>query len=326
VSLGVAIPFWLDRPDEEAVEIARAADRAGVDTLWVGEMASFDAFALATAIGLQTERVRLKVGPLAVGVRSPVAIALGVSSVATLIGRAVDVALGASSPAIVSGWHDRPWSGLAGRMRESVVALRALLDGERIDVSGTYVRARGFKLRRPQAEASITVAAFGPQMTRVGARLADELVLNLVTPDHVALTRARIDAEAASVGRPAPRLSVWVPAALDPDERALGQLAGQLAVYLGAPGYGDLFAGLGFGSLVDRARAGTPRAALAEAVSWELLAQIGAVGSAEQIAARLAAYHDAGADQVAIVPSTAEDPAGARLLEAVRQPEASTRR
>ena len=83
-------------------------------------------------------------------------------------------------------------------MRESVVALRSLLDGERIDVSGDHVRARGFKLRRPQTEASITVAAFGPHMTRVGARFADELVLNLVTPEHVAAVRERIDAEAAA--------------------------------------------------------------------------------------------------------------------------------
>jgi probable F420-dependent oxidoreductase len=323
---GVAIPFWLDRPDEEAVEIARAADRAGIETVWVGEMASFDAFALATAIGLQTERVRLKVGPLAVGVRSPAAIALGISSVATLVGRPADVALGASSPAIVSGWHDRPWRGLVGHMRESVAALRTLLDGERIDVSGTHVRCRGFKLRRPQPDASITVAAFGPQMTRVGARFADEIVLNLVTPEHVAATRARIDAEAAAAGRSAPGLAVWVPAALDPGERAMAQLASQLSVYVGAPGYGELFAELGFGDLVDRARAGTPRAALAEAVPSELVAQIGALGDPGEILARVAAYHAAGADHVAIVPSTAEDPAGGRLLEIVGQLEATPQR
>lgn len=319
MSLDVAIPFWLDRADEEAVEIARAADRAGIQTVWVGEMATFDAFALATAIGLQTERVRLKVGPLAIGVRSPVAIALGVSSVATLIGRSLDVALGASSPAIVSGWHDRPWSGLSGHMRESVVALRSLLDGERINVSGDHVRARGFKLRQPQTEASITVAAFGPQMTRVGARVADEVVLNLVTPAHVATVRERIDAEAGAVGRSAPALAVWVPGALDPGELARRQLAGQLAVYLGAPGYGELFAGLGFGDLVDQARAGSARAELAAALPYELLEQIGALGDAGQIAARVAAYHDAGADHVAIVPSTAEDPAGVRLLDALMQ-------
>ena len=326
MSLGVAIPFWLDRPDEEAVEIARTADRAGIQSVWVGEMASFDAFALATAIGLQTDRVRLKIGPLAIGVRSPVAIALGVSSVATLVGRPVDVALGASSPAIVGGWHDRPWSGLSGHMRESVVALRSLLGGERIDVSGDHVRARGFKLRRPQTDASITVAAFGPHMTRVGARCADELVLNLVTPEHVAVARARIDAEAASAGRSCPGLAVWVPGALDPGEQALAQLAGQLAVYLGAPGYGELFAGLGFEGLVEQARAGSARRELADAIPRELLEQIGALGSAEQIAARVAAYHDAGADHVAIVPGTAEDPAGVRLLDAVTALDRAARR
>ena len=51
--VGVALPYWLDRPDEEAVEIAVAAEQAAIETVWVGEMASFDAFALATAIGLK---------------------------------------------------------------------------------------------------------------------------------------------------------------------------------------------------------------------------------------------------------------------------------
>ena len=43
----------------------------------------------------------------------------------------------------------------------------------------------------------------------------------------------------------------------------------------------------------------------------------GAVGSGAEIAARIAAYHEAGADHVAVVPSTAEDPAGRGLLEAL---------
>jgi probable F420-dependent oxidoreductase len=315
--IGVAMPFWLDRPDEEAVEIAVAAERAGIETVWVGEMASLDAFALATAIGLQTERVRLKIGPLAVAVRGPVAIALGVSSVATLTGRPVDIALGSSSPAIVTGWHDRPWTALAPRMRETVLALRAILDGERAHVDGRHVRAQGFKLRRPQPEASITVAAFGPAMTRVAARHADEVVLNLVTPEHVALVRRRIDEEAAAVGKAPPRLAVWVAAAMNPGERALAQIAGQLAVYLGAPGYGELFAELGFGALVARARAGAPRSELVAAVPLGLAARVAAIGADAQVAARIAAYHDAGADHVAVVPSTAEDPGGRAVLEAL---------
>ncbi len=93
----VALPFWLDRPDEEALDIALASRAAGFDTLWVGEMATYDAFALATAVGHRAPGVRLKIGPLALGVRSPVALALGASSVASLTGCEVDIALGASS-------------------------------------------------------------------------------------------------------------------------------------------------------------------------------------------------------------------------------------
>jgi probable F420-dependent oxidoreductase len=309
------MPFWLDRPDEEAVEIAIEAERAAAHTVWVGELASFDAFALATAIGLRTERTGLKVGPLPVGVRSPVAIALGAASVATLVGRPVDIALGCSSPTIVTAWHDRPWNGLAGRMHETILVLRALLNGERAQFDGEHVHAHGFKLRRPLPETSITVAAFGKELTRVAARDSDELVLNLVTPAHVAVVRGEIDRHAAQAGRPSPRLAVWVPCALDPGKRATDQLAGQLAVYLAAPGYRELFAKLGFRALVERARAGAPRAELAAAIPVELLSQIAALGSLGDIGARIAEYHDAGADHVAVVPTTAEDPAGRRLLE-----------
>jgi probable F420-dependent oxidoreductase len=304
--VGVALPFWLDRPDEEAVEIAIAADRVGLETVWVGEMHSFDAFALATAIGLRTERIGLKVGPLAIAVRGPVSLALGTASVATLIGRPVDIALGASSPIIVSGWHDRPWAGAAGRMRETAIVLRGLLDGERADFDGEHLHAHGFRLRRPQPQATVTIAAFGPAMTRVATRLADEVVLNLVSAEHVAEVRDIVAEEAAAAGRRPPRLAVWVPTAVDPGPGALAQLSGQLAVYLGAPGYGELFTQLGFGWLVERARTGERRAALGEAIPYELLASIGAVGTRDEVEARIGAYHRAGADQVAVVPSTAE--------------------
>jgi probable F420-dependent oxidoreductase len=314
----VVLPYWLDRPPEEAVEIAVAAERAGFTRLWIGEMATFDAFALATAIGLRAPGLRLCIGPLAIGVRSPVGIALGVSSVATLTGSAVDVALGASSPAIVSGWHDRPWEGLPTQMRETVTVLRALLGGGRGDCDGARVRTHGFRLQRPVPAATITVAAFGPAMTRVAARVADTVVLNLVTPEHVATVRALLDTEAKEVGKDGPRLAVWVPAALDPGLATLAQLSSQIAVYLRPPGYGEMFAALGFGSLVDDARRGRPRHELAAAIPRELLIAVGAIGSVADIDRRITAFHSAGTDDVAIVPATAEDPAGARLLSALR--------
>ncbi len=60
-------------------------------------MAIYDAFSLATAIGLRAPGMTLKIGPLAVGVRTQVGLSLGASSVASLTGSRVDIALGASS-------------------------------------------------------------------------------------------------------------------------------------------------------------------------------------------------------------------------------------
>jgi alkanesulfonate monooxygenase SsuD/methylene tetrahydromethanopterin reductase-like flavin-dependent oxidoreductase (luciferase family) len=154
-------------------------------------------------------------------------------------------------------------------------------------------------------------------MTRVAARHADEVVLNLVPPEHVRAVRATVDAEAAAAGTTPPRLAVWVAVALDPGDEARAQLAGQVAIYLAPPGYGEMFSELGFADLVERARSGEPRAPLAGSVPVALLERICALGSAEQVARRIASYFDAGADVVGVVPSTAEDPAGKGVLGAI---------
>jgi probable F420-dependent oxidoreductase len=327
--IDAALPYWLDRPDEEALDIAVEARNAGIGTLWVGEMIAYDAFALATAIGHRTPGLGLKVGPLAIGVRSPASTALGIASVAALTGSSVGVALGASSPTIVSGWHGREWAHGAARMRETVECLRPILAGDRSSYAGRHVRSCGFRLRGARPATRITVAAFSPMMTRVAAQCADEAVMNLVAPERVRKMRAAIDAAAAAAGRVPPRLAVWVPVALEPGAAALAQMAAQLAVYLAPPGYGEMFAELGFGALVQRARDGAGRLELARAIPNELLEQVCALGSPDSLAQRIDAYHDAGADTVAVVPSTAEDPGGRAVLSAVtkgrRQPLAPAR-
>jgi probable F420-dependent oxidoreductase len=317
----VALPFWLDRPDHEAMDVALAASDAGFDAVWVGEMATYDAFALATAVGLRAPGMTLKIGPLAVGVRGPVGLALGVSSVASLTGSRVDIALGASSPAIVAGWHDRRWAHHVPVMRETIECLRAMLSGGRVDYTGRHVSSRGFRLRDPRPDTRIALGAFGPGMIRLAARHADEVVLNLASTARVAEVRKAIDAAAVAARRPAPRLTVWVPVALNPGAAAHAQLAGQLAVYLGPPGYGEMFSALGFDDLVGKARAGATRRELAAAIPVELLDRVGGLGTADRVAERLHAYRDAGADCVAVVPSTAEDPGGRETLGAIRRGE-----
>ncbi|MBV8177636.1 MAG: LLM class F420-dependent oxidoreductase [Mycobacterium sp.] len=310
----VVLPFWLDAPDAEALEIADAASAAGLSGLWIGEMATFDAFALATAVGLRTPGLGLRVGPLPVSVRTPASIALGASSVALLTGCEIDVALGASSPSIVAGWHDRDWSHSAARMRETIQCLRPILRGERADYDGRYVRSHGFRLRHPLPHTSIGVGAFGPMITQLACGLADEMVLNLASPQRVSQVREQVEHHAAAAGRTPPHLTVWVPVAVRPGDAALRQLANQLAIYLAPPGYGEMFSELGFAEFVERARSGARRSELAAAIPLELAEQLAAVGTPENVAARLRAYLQAGADTVAVIPVTAEDPAGRAAL------------
>lgn len=316
-TVGVVLPYWLDRPDGEAIDVAVEADRFGYPTLWIGEMVTFEAFALATAIGLRTRDIALKVGPLAAGVRSPVALALSLSSVAQLTGRRVDLALGAANPLIVHDWHGQLWAGPAPRMRETVRAVRSILKGERANFAGEHVHARGFRLRHPLPDSTVSVAAFGPRMTKVAAEEADEVVLNITTPGMVRRCRETVDAHARAAGVPPPRIAVWLVVALNPSQAAIQQVTSQLAVYLKAKGYAEMFTELGYGELVHQAVAGASHTTLAHGVPAELLARIAAIGTADQIAERIAKYHEAGADHVGLVPCTADDPGGRAVLGAL---------
>jgi probable F420-dependent oxidoreductase len=318
-TLGVVLPYWLGRPDLEALGIARQASACGFERLWLGEMATFDVFALATAVANTTSIPRLTVGPIAVGVRSPVAIAMGAASVATLTNRRVDVALGASSPHIVSDWHDRSWKGNAQRTRESVTVLRDLFDGNRAAFSGQHIRTKGFKLRQPQPDSTISVAAFGPRMTQVAAECADEVVLNLVSPAVVAEARAAIDAFAEACGRPAPRLAVWLVCSVEPGPATHHQIASQVAVYLRPPGYGEMFTELGFGDLVRKARSADSRHTLVGDIPPELPAAVAAIGSGPEVLRRIKAYFDAGADHIGLSPATVDDGDGAATLAFIRE-------
>jgi hypothetical protein len=111
---------------------------------------------------------------------------------------------------------------------------------------------------------------------------------------------------------------VWVTAAIDPGPATLAQMAAQIGVYLRPPGYGEMFTELGFGDLVERARAGARRSELAAEIPIELLQQVCAIGSETQIQERLASYRAAGASRIGVVPATAEDPAGQRVLAALK--------
>jgi probable F420-dependent oxidoreductase len=183
---------------------------------------------------------------------------------------------------------------------------------------GELVRTDGYRLRLPPPTTSLTVAAFGDATVRVAARVADRMVLNLVTPELVSRMAERLQEAAGQVGRDRPRLAAWVVAAVDPTDETHAHLARGLIPYLAAEGYSDMFSEAGFGETVEAARGGVHPAQLLESLPPELAASVGLVGTESEVRGRAAEYFDAGLDELVLVPATAGDDAGERSLRTLR--------
>jgi probable F420-dependent oxidoreductase len=308
VPSGVVIPYWLDRPPEEAVEVAQVAEAAGYRELWIGEMVHFDAFALAGAIAAQTQKITITVGPLAVGLRDPVLLAMGVASVAVIGRRPAGLALGGSTEVVVERWHGKQWGNEPARMGEAIGLIKSVLAGERTNYAGDRFVSRGFRSALGAHETTISVAAFGPRMLAVAERLADRVVVNLVSADYVA-------AMTEGITKPC---VVWVAVAVDPTPEGLTQLARQVAIYIRSPAYRTALRASGLGDLIESVERhpDMPSSALAEAVTPDHLARVAAFGSRAEVEETLACYERAGAEVMA-VPVTGGDPGGRRTLTAL---------
>ncbi|MGH3722746.1 MAG: LLM class flavin-dependent oxidoreductase [Mycobacterium sp.] len=193
VSLGLMVPPSL--PPERLPEIARAADAAGLDQLWVCEDCfATTSIAYASLALAATDRIRVGTGFLSAPVRNVVTAAMDYSVLArTFPGRVL--------PGIGHGWQ--PHMAQIGAkvsspltlLEEYVTALRDLLAGKEVSVAGRYVRLDRVRLEWPPAERlPIMVGANGPKSLRLAGLLGDgTLLTSMVSADTVAAHCALID-------------------------------------------------------------------------------------------------------------------------------------
>lgn len=318
MSISVVTPLWQDQPASDNIDIALNAERHGFSDLWIGEMATFDAFAFATAVGRGEGNMALNIGPLAVDVRTAMTMAMGVASVAELTGRTVRLAIGSSSKVVVEEWHGRSRQRPAKHLEEAASILRGLLDGEKVKFRGELATCNGYHLRTDAPGAHITVAAFGPLAVKTAARQADRMLLNMVTTDSAARLKQQLEDEAKAAGRETPKLAAWLACAVDPLPEAIGQMLRSKVGYLSAPGYSDMFVEAGFADLVSFAKTRPHPKEVLAAMPAEMAAAVGMVGDIHTVSQRVAEYQAAGIDEICIVPATVGDPAAERTLSSVK--------
>jgi alkanesulfonate monooxygenase SsuD/methylene tetrahydromethanopterin reductase-like flavin-dependent oxidoreductase (luciferase family) len=240
----------------ELMEMARVAERIGLDSVWVGDHLMYhfpgeeprgpwEAWSSLAALAVSTERIEL--GPLvaSIGFHSPAMIAKKAATIDEISGGRLILGLGA-------GWHEPeyraygfPFDHRASRFEEAFTVIRTLLREGEIDFDGTYYQIRDCALvpRGPRPEGPpLLIGSFGDRLLRATLPHVDGWNAWYAdygnTRDGLARLLASVDAICAEVGRDPRSVErsvaplVQMPWGLgrpggDPGERAIPPISGE---------------------------------------------------------------------------------------------------
>ena len=316
-------PGMVDR----IVEQARAAEQAGYDDVWLPDAGGIDALTLAAIVLDRTERIRVGIAVVPAYTRTPAVLAATVATLADLAPGRFALGLGASSEAMINGWHGLALERPVARMRETLALLRGIFAGERTSFTGQTLRSAGYRQPALATPVPILLAALRPRMTELAVTAADGIILNLFPLRALDSLMAGIHAAAARVGRE--------PAEIEVASRFQGQVVANEAehaaardafrfhftpyyanrvynAFLAEVGYPDIAA-----DLQSRARAGDWAGARA-CLTDELVDDIAVIGDAEHFRARLATYAEAGIGTPIMFCLSMEPEHQRRTFEALR--------
>jgi probable F420-dependent oxidoreductase len=265
---------------DEVIAFARDAEAAGYDSFWTQETAGRDPFALLGHLAAHTSRIQLGVGIAVIYGRDPVSMRAGAATVHELSGGRMVLGLGASHRDTVSEVRGHDYRPPLATMREYMQSYAAA----------------AYRGPRPHGESRVLLAALRTRMLDLAATSADGAFPYLVPVEYVQRARRLLDEAAAAANRPRPLLVVSLACRLETDPHAARRAAHRyLDRYLGLPNYLASLREAGF-SDDELARPGAER--LVDAlVAW---------GDEAVVRSRLHAMLEAGADQVAMIPLTAD--------------------
>jgi alkanesulfonate monooxygenase SsuD/methylene tetrahydromethanopterin reductase-like flavin-dependent oxidoreductase (luciferase family) len=234
-SLGAV--FLPDLPPERLRAVARAADDAGLEELWLWEDCFRESGVASAAAALAwTQRLRIGIGLLPTPLRNVALTAMEAATLHRLFPGRVRIGVGHG----VQEWMEQAGARAESPLtllREYLTALRALLRGERVSTAGRYVRLGQVALDwPPQPAPPVLCGATGPRTLRLSGAVADGTILTAGTPpDGVRQARRLVDEGRRSGNRDGPHpLIVFVHAATGADA------AGRLEAERLRNGYGSM--------------------------------------------------------------------------------------
>ncbi len=294
---------------------AELAVELGYRRLWLPETYRLDPISFAGWAATRFPGHPLGLGPMPGPLRTGPQLAMAAATIEGLGSGDLELIVGASSPAMVRGWHNRPLLTVAA-MESLVASIRAACSGEATALGEGAYRTTGFTNGLGPVDLPVGMASFGPNMLRLAGRIADRVAINMVSPRAVPAFLAEIDEGARAAGRPRPPVTIWAHVCLDPTEENVAFSKRFVSGYIRVPGYDRNFAFQGFGDVVEAAKAAPSAREVRALIPDELLVESLGFGSLAEIRARLDAYRELGVE-IALVPNTTTDPGGVRTLTAL---------
>lgn len=307
----------VNRPLAETAAAARAVEEAGFDGLVSVEIAN-DPFLPLVLAADATDRIDLLTGIAVAFARNPMNVAVMANDLNRFSGGRFVLGLGSQIKPHVTKRFSMPWSDPAARMREFVLALRAIWHawdtGEPLAFRGDYYR---HTLMTPMfdqgpsdvGDPRVFVAAVGPGMTRIVGEVADGLLAHGFTTASylrdVTLANLARGLEASGRSRADIEVSVPVMCAVGRDDAevaaSLVGLRRQLAFYGSTPAYRGVLEHHGWGALGDELHRLSKRGewvAMGDAIGDEVVREFAVVGDPASVAAEIRRRFDGLVDRV----------------------------
>jgi 5,10-methylenetetrahydromethanopterin reductase len=305
--LGLSVASHSGLPPSAVGAVAGAAEEARFSAVFVAE-GHGDALALCHPVAAATRRVRVGTAIANAALRPPVLAAKTAAQLDHAAGGRFVLGLGVANTIMNTRSGIAPFAPLP-MIEEYVGVVRAVLGGAP-GYGGQVYRTGMVPLDSPPVRAGLPVylAALGPRMLALAGRIADGVILNLMTPSQAGAAAGAVRAAARAAGRDPASVEVVcvVHCALSDDRLAAAAAARAMVLrYVLHPSVPRLFGELDGGPRLDGVRelllAGD-REGAAGRVPQGVADGFVAHGDVARCASRIAQYRAAGVDLPVLFP------------------------
>ena len=320
-------------------------EKAGLGIVFVPEAYSYDAVSQLGYIAAKTDRLDIASGIFQLYSRTPALTAMTAAGLDYVSNGRFTLGIGASGPQVIEGWHGVPYNAPVGRTRELIEICRMVWRRERLSYDGRYYKLplpadQGTGLGKPlklinhpvRERIPIMVAAVGPKNVALTAELAEGWQPFFYLPEKAAEVWGEPVAEGMAKRDPALGpldVVAQAPLMIGDDVTGYRDLARPFfALYIGGMGargrnfYHTLAHRLGYGAAADQIQDAYLDGRKAEAetlVPAGLLEQTSLIGPEGYVRERLAAFREAGASTLTVIPLAGTHADRVRLIEQAAQ-------